>query len=62
VVVVILPWSKLGRISFQVLLHWWSGSCRLEKVGQCNMLMEKVSAAFSVLIIPFIPGMWRIHG
>jgi len=42
-------------------LHSWSSSWRLEKVGQCNMLMEKVSAPFSVLMI-FIPGMWRIHG
>jgi hypothetical protein len=24
------------------------------------MLMEKVNAAFSVLMVPFIPGMWRI--
>jgi len=26
------------------------------------MLMEKVTAPFSVLMIPFIPRMWRIHG
>jgi hypothetical protein len=26
------------------------------------MLTEKVSAAFSFLMISFIPGMWRIHG
>ncbi len=25
-------------------------------------MMEKVSVVFSILMIPFIPGMWRIHG
>jgi hypothetical protein len=34
----------------------------LEKVSKCRMLMEKVSVAFFVLVIVFLPGMWRIHG
>ncbi len=63
--VAILPWSKLGRNFFSGPLQWWDSSSRLEKVGKCNMLMEKVSAAFSVLMIPFMPGfmpgLQRIH-
>jgi hypothetical protein len=35
---------------------------QVEKVSKCNMLMEKVSMAFSVLMITFMPGMWRMHG
>ncbi len=39
-----------------------ANSCSmLEKVSKCSMLMEKVSVAFFVLMIAFLPGMWRIH-
>jgi hypothetical protein len=38
----------------------WDNIRSLEKVGQCNMLMEKVRAAFSLLMVPFNPGMCRI--
>jgi hypothetical protein len=52
-----LNWQKF----FSGPLHWWDSTRRLEKVGKCNMLM-KVCAAFCVLMMPFMPGMWRIHG
>jgi hypothetical protein len=40
-----------------------ANSCSmLEKVSKCSMLMEKVSVAFFVLMIAFLPGIWRIHG
>ncbi len=52
-----LNWQKF----FSGPLHWWDSIRRLEKVGKCNMLM-KVCAAFCVLMMPFMPGMWRIHG
>jgi hypothetical protein len=38
----------------------WDNIRSLEKVGQCNMLMEKVRASFSLLMVPFNPGMCRI--
>ncbi len=34
----------------------------LVALSWCHMLMQKVSADFSVLIMPFMSGMWRIHG
>jgi hypothetical protein len=49
------------RIAQEVVVSS-SSSSRLEKVGKYNMLMEKVSAAFSVLMVPFMPGMQRIPG
>jgi hypothetical protein len=52
----------LAENSFEVLETQWDSSSRLKKVGKCNMLMEKVSVAFSVLMISFMPGMQRIHG
>jgi hypothetical protein len=42
-------------------LHCWDNGSRLEKVSRCNMLIEKVSVAFSVLMITFVPGMWRMN-
>jgi len=50
------------RIAQEVVVSSSSSSSRLEKVGKYNMLMEKVSAAFSVLMVPFMPGMQRIPG
>jgi hypothetical protein len=35
---------------------------RREKLSRCNMLMEKVNVAFSVLMITFMHGTWRMHG
>jgi hypothetical protein len=37
-------------------------SSMLEKASKCNMLMEKLSPAFSLLMVSFMPGMWIIHG
>jgi hypothetical protein len=61
--VAVLPRSKLGRNSFQVLctdgivvVGW-----RRKVNGKCNILVENVSAAFptnekAILMMPFMPG------
>jgi hypothetical protein len=52
--VAILLWAKMLA---EVLSH-----PRREKLSRCNMLMEKVNVAFSVLMITFMHGTWRMHG
>ncbi len=64
----ILPWSKLLQKFFKDLLHWWDSSSRLEKASKCNMLRQNSLTdgegqySRSVLMIRFMPGMWRLHG
>jgi hypothetical protein len=39
----------------------WDGSNGLEKVGECDLQMDNASLAFSVLLMPFMLGMWKVH-
>jgi hypothetical protein len=55
--VAIPPWSKLWQEFLSDPLHWWDSSGTMENVSKCNMLcekilllMEKVSAAFSLFL------------
>ncbi len=53
----ILPLFKLGRNSFHVLCNGRMVVEGWRKVGECNILMEKVSAGFSVLMTPITCGL-----
>jgi hypothetical protein len=64
----IVPWSKLWQKFFSDPLHWWDGSVTVvvrwknKYMRQISLADGKVRAVFSVLMITFMPEMWRIYG
>jgi hypothetical protein len=54
--------SNLAEILFRSFAEGGHSNNRLEKVGECNLLMEKVSEAFFHVLIEYHLCLWCLHG